>query len=95
MDNIALDRPAMLATAGDYAPAFRNYLEHIPSMFASAQSPEEVAMTALGVLTDPVPPFRVQTSQFAKEFVTEKLADVDGSTVVSTTRKWAGAASAE
>ncbi|AJC60601.1 SDR family oxidoreductase [Streptomyces sp. 769] len=95
VDNIDLDRPAMLAAAGPYTPALGGYLEYIPEMFASAQTPEEVAATVLDVLADPAPPFRVQTSQFAKEFVAGKLADLDGSAVVSTTRKWLGAASAE
>ncbi|ANZ20523.1 short-chain dehydrogenase/reductase SDR [Streptomyces noursei ATCC 11455] len=95
VDNIDLDRPAMLASAGPYTPAFGNYLEYTPAMLASAQTPEEVAATVLDVLADPAPPFRIQTSQFAKEFVAGKLADLDGSTVVSTTRKWLGAASAE
>jgi len=90
--NIPVDRPAMLAAAGDYGPAFRNYLEHVPRMIGSAvQTPEEVAATVLDVLTDPMPPFRVQTSQFAKDFVAEKLADTDGAAVVSTARKWLGA----
>ncbi len=91
--NIPVDRPALLASAGDYGPAFRNYLEHVPRMIASAvQTPEEVATTVLDVLTAPVPPFRIQTSQFSKDFVAGKLADTDGTTVVSTARKWLGAA---
>ncbi|MBF6049186.1 SDR family NAD(P)-dependent oxidoreductase [Streptomyces sp. NRRL B-1677] len=90
--NIPVDRPAMLAGAGDYGPAFRNYLQHVPRMIASAvQTPQEVAAIVLDVLTDPAPPFRVQTSPFSKDFVAGKLADTDGAAVVSTARIWLGA----
>jgi NAD(P)-dependent dehydrogenase (short-subunit alcohol dehydrogenase family) len=93
VQNIGVDRPAMLAAAGPYAPAFENYLAYIPRMIADAvQTPEEVAETVLRALTDTAPAFRIQTSTSAKEFVAVKLVDVDGAAVQSTTRQWLGAA---
>jgi NAD(P)-dependent dehydrogenase (short-subunit alcohol dehydrogenase family) len=93
VQNIGVDRQAMLAAAGPYAPAFENYLAHIPRMIADAvQTSEEVAETVLRALTDTAPAFRIQTSAFSKEFVAMKLVDVDGAAVQSTTRQWLGAA---
>jgi NAD(P)-dependent dehydrogenase (short-subunit alcohol dehydrogenase family) len=93
VQNIGVDRPAMLAAAGPYTPAFENYLAYIPRMIADAvQTSEEVAETVLRALTDPAPDFRIQTSKSSKEFVAVKLADVDGAAVQSTTRQWLGAA---
>ncbi|HVV11352.1 SDR family oxidoreductase [Amycolatopsis sp.] len=89
VENIPVDRQAMLAGAGPYKPAFENYLVHIPKMIADeVQTPAEVAETVLFALTDPSPPLRLQTSEFSREFVAAKLADVDGTAIQSVTRQW-------
>jgi NAD(P)-dependent dehydrogenase (short-subunit alcohol dehydrogenase family) len=94
VENIPVDRQAMLANAGPYEPAFQNYLVHIPQMIAGAvQTPDEVAETVLFALTDPAPPFRLQTSKFSREFVADKLVDVDGTAIQSLTRQWLSPAS--
>jgi NAD(P)-dependent dehydrogenase (short-subunit alcohol dehydrogenase family) len=92
VQNIPVDREAMLAAAGPYAAAFRNYLVRIPQMIAAeVQRSEEVAETVVRVLTDPAPPFRVQTSAFARDFVAGKLADVDGAAVQAISSGWLSA----
>lgn len=89
VENIGIDAPAMLAAAGPYAPAFGNYLAFLQHLMADAvQTPEEVAETVLRALTDTAPAFRIQTSEFTREFVALKLADADGASVQSTTRQW-------
>jgi hypothetical protein len=37
------------------------------------------------------PPFRVQTSEWAREFAATKLADLDGTAVQAMTAQWVGA----
>ncbi|WP_328395732.1 SDR family NAD(P)-dependent oxidoreductase [Nocardia sp. NBC_00416] len=88
-DNIPVDRAAMRESAGQYKAAYENYLVHIPNLIAGAvQTPEKVAESVLYTLTDPAPAFRVQTSDFSRNFVADKLIDVDGAAVQSITRQW-------
>ncbi|MFJ9690861.1 SDR family NAD(P)-dependent oxidoreductase [Kitasatospora sp. NPDC101183] len=86
--NLGLDIPAVLAEAGPYAPALQAYLSRTQSSFANAQSPAEAAAPIVAALTDERPAFRIQTSQWAREFTATKLADLDGSAVQDLTRAW-------
>ncbi|MFI6151266.1 SDR family NAD(P)-dependent oxidoreductase [Kitasatospora sp. NPDC051170] len=86
--NLGLDIPALLSEAGPYAPALQAYLSRTQTSFANAQTPAEAAAPIVTALTDERPAFRVQTSQWAREFSGTKLADLDGSAVQALTRAW-------
>ena len=92
VENVDVDAQAMIAQAGAYASALGAYLDRTSSAFASshAQDPSEVATVILHTLRAADPAFRVQTSDWAREFVGAKLSDVDGSRVQSTMRGWIG-----
>ncbi|MEU2231686.1 SDR family oxidoreductase [Streptomyces vietnamensis] len=86
--NIGLDVPALLAAAGPYAPALQAYVARTQKSFGNAQTPSEAAASIIEALTGDRPPFRVQTSEWAREFVGTTLADLDGSAVQTLTRAW-------
>jgi len=89
VSNAGLDPQAMLADAGPYAPALGAYLTRVTSQFAgSAQPAGSVADTITALLRSADPAFRVQTSDWAREFVATKLTDVDGSAVQALTTPW-------
>ena len=86
--NLGLDVPALLAASGPYAPSLRAYIERTGKAFGGAQSPAEAAAAIVGALTADRPPFRIQTSDEARQFVAAKLADLDGSAVQNLTGAW-------
>ncbi|MEY9930333.1 NAD(P)-dependent dehydrogenase (short-subunit alcohol dehydrogenase family) [Catenulispora sp. GP43] len=86
-----LDVPALVAGAGPYGPALQSYIDRARQSFGNAQSAAEAAATVLEVLESEDPPFRAQTSEWARGFVGTKLADVDGSAVQGMTAQWVGA----
>lgn len=86
--NLGLDVPALLAAAGPYAPALEAYIARTQRSFGNAQTPAEAAAPIVEALTCERPPFRVQTSQWARDFVATTLADLDGSAVQSLTGTW-------
>ncbi|MEU5445515.1 SDR family oxidoreductase [Streptomyces griseofuscus] len=86
--NLGLDVPAMLAEAGPYAPALQAYIARTRESFGNAQTPAEAAAPIIDVLPAERPPFRVQTSQWARDFVATTLADLDGSAVQTLTHTW-------
>ncbi|WP_413563075.1 SDR family NAD(P)-dependent oxidoreductase [Catenulispora pinistramenti] len=86
-----LDVRAMVADAGPYGPALHAYIERARQSFGNAQSAEAAAATIAEVLDAADPPFRVQTSEWARGFVGAKLADIDGSAVQATMAQWVGA----
>ncbi|MGW4163434.1 SDR family NAD(P)-dependent oxidoreductase [Streptomyces sp. NPDC004788] len=88
--NLGLDVPALLAAAGPYAPALQAYIARTRQSFGNAQTPAEAAAPIIDALTADRPPFRVQTSQWARDFVATTLADLDGSAVQGLTRTWFG-----
>ncbi|MFF2345052.1 SDR family NAD(P)-dependent oxidoreductase [Pseudarthrobacter sp. NPDC058119] len=92
--NAGVDAAGMLAGAGPYRPALSAYLERTTRQFASsnAQTPEEVAGIVLDTLDGPSPAFRIQTSAWARDFVSAKINDLDGSRVTSMTQGWVGLA---
>ncbi|MCE4942203.1 SDR family oxidoreductase [Streptomyces albulus] len=86
--NLGLDPETLLTTAGPYAPALQAYLARTRQSFADAQTPTEAAAPLIEALTADRPPFRIQTSPWARDFVATKLTDLDGSTVQSLTDTW-------
>ncbi|MFJ8948016.1 SDR family NAD(P)-dependent oxidoreductase [Streptomyces sp. NPDC102395] len=86
--NLGLDVPALLAAAGPYAAALEAYISRTQQSFSTAQTPAEAAAPIIDALTVARPPFRVQTSQWARDFVAASLADLDGSAVQTLTGAW-------
>ena len=70
----------------------RAYIDRARQSFGNAQSAEEAAATVVEVLQAENPPFRVQTSEWARGFVAGKLADTDGSAVQAMMAQWVGSA---
>ncbi|MCJ1677222.1 SDR family NAD(P)-dependent oxidoreductase [Streptomyces sp. APSN-46.1] len=83
-----IDIPALLTAAGPYAPALRAYIDRTLKSFGNAQTSAEAAAPVIAALTAERMPFRVQTSDWAREFVAAKLADLDGSAVQNLTGDW-------
>ncbi len=88
VDNIGVDRDALVAAMGDYGPALAAYLERTAGAFATAQSAPDAAAAILEVLQAEAPPFRVQTSAAAVAFAGVKLADLTGAAVQGMTAGW-------
>jgi NAD(P)-dependent dehydrogenase (short-subunit alcohol dehydrogenase family) len=86
-----LDIPAMVGEAGPYGLALEAYIDRARQSFGNAQSAEDAAEPIVGALQARNPPFRIQTSEWAREFVGTKLADVDGSAVQALMAQWVGA----
>ncbi|MEU9118491.1 SDR family oxidoreductase [Streptomyces sp. NPDC048506] len=86
--NQNLDIPALLNAAGPYAPALEAYFGLRRSVFEGAQTPAEAAAPIVDALTADRPPFRIQTSDWARNFVATTLADLDGSAVQALTKTW-------
>ncbi|MFD9265094.1 SDR family oxidoreductase [Streptomyces goshikiensis] len=86
--NVRLDVPALLAEAGPYAPALKAYIERTMQTFGNAQTSQEAAAPIIAALTAETMPFRIQTSDWARDFVATKLADLDGSAVQDLTGGW-------
>ncbi|GAA2006952.1 SDR family NAD(P)-dependent oxidoreductase [Catenulispora subtropica] len=83
-----LDIPALLGAAGPYAPAMQSYIERTVASFGDAQTSADAAAAIVATLDAAEPPFRVQTSDRARDFVGTKLTDRDGSAVQALTRDW-------
>ncbi|MFI5672410.1 SDR family NAD(P)-dependent oxidoreductase [Streptomyces sp. NPDC051704] len=90
VNNVGLDIPALLAQAGPYAPALQGYINHAMQSFGSdtAQTSDQAAAPIVDALTAEKMPFRIQTSDWARNFVGMKLADLDGSTVQTEMAGW-------
>ncbi|HEX4703366.1 MAG TPA: SDR family NAD(P)-dependent oxidoreductase [Pseudonocardiaceae bacterium] len=86
--NLGVDVPELLAAVGPYAPALRAYLDRTMQSFGNAQTPEQAAVPIIDALTAERPPFRVQTSDWARDFVGMKLTDLDGAAVQNLTTTW-------
>ncbi|MEV6101435.1 SDR family oxidoreductase [Nocardia sp. NPDC051981] len=76
--------------AGPYASALAAYRKRTEGAFANAQSPESAAQAIVEALDATDLPFRVQTSDTARNFVAVKLADLDGAKVQDMTSTWIG-----
>ncbi|WP_260634769.1 SDR family oxidoreductase [Streptomyces angustmyceticus] len=91
VNNIGLDLAGEVAAAGPYADALRAYLDRTVAQFGNgAQTPAEAAGAVLEALTADRPAFRLQTSDWARDFTGVKLADLDGSAVLGLTGGWVG-----
>ncbi|MER6839075.1 SDR family oxidoreductase [Streptomyces platensis] len=91
VSNIGVDLAAEVAAAGPYADALQAYLDRTVAQFLNgAQTPAEAAGTVLEALTADRPAFRLQTSDWAREFTGAKLTDLDGSAVLGLTGGWVG-----
>ncbi|MFS8096109.1 SDR family oxidoreductase [Lentzea alba] len=86
--NVGVDRDTVLDSAGPYAPQLKSYLARTGTSFSGAQTSHEAAATILEALHAEHPPFRVQTSDWARQFNGVKLADLDGSAVQRLTAGW-------
>ncbi|MFJ1879044.1 SDR family NAD(P)-dependent oxidoreductase [Streptomyces chartreusis] len=86
--NLDLDVPTLLAAAGPYGPALKAYITRTQQSFGNAQTPAEAAAPIIDALTAARPPFRIQTSPWARDFIATTLADLDGSAVQSLTGTW-------
>ena len=73
-----------------YAGALEAYLARASSSFGSAQSARSAGEIVAALLDGDRPPFRVQTSEAARQFVAVKLADLDGGAVQRMTAAWLG-----
>ncbi|MFF3323894.1 SDR family oxidoreductase [Streptomyces sp. NPDC002889] len=91
VNNLGLDLESEVAAAGPYAEPLQVYVDRTISQFLNgAQTPDEAAESVLHALTAARPAFRIQTSQWARDFVGTKLADLDGSAVLGLTGTWVG-----
>ncbi|MFD3808108.1 SDR family NAD(P)-dependent oxidoreductase [Streptomyces sp. NPDC058619] len=89
VNNIGLDIESGIAAAGPYADALRHYIDRTAGQFLDgAQTPAGAAEAVMEALTAERPAFRIQTSQWAREFNGTKLADQDGSAVLGMTATW-------
>ncbi|MET9571353.1 SDR family NAD(P)-dependent oxidoreductase [Streptomyces virginiae] len=93
VNNIGLDFEARIAAAGPYADALRAYIDRTVGQFTqdAAQTPAGAAEAVMEALTADRPAFRIQTSQWARDFTGAKLADLDGSAVLGMTGTWVAA----
>jgi NAD(P)-dependent dehydrogenase (short-subunit alcohol dehydrogenase family) len=83
------DVATLLAGAGPYEPAFRAYRDWVGTgAVRGAQVPRDVAAVVVAALTAPDPPFRIPTSDHARDHLARKLADPDGSAVQALTASW-------
>ncbi|MHC6629999.1 SDR family NAD(P)-dependent oxidoreductase [Streptomyces globosus] len=89
VNNIGIDVEGGLE-AGAYTGALRTYVDRTVAQFldGTAQTPDGAAESVLEALTAAEPAFRLQTTDWAREFVGTKLADVDGSAVRNLTSAW-------
>ncbi|MFD0631848.1 SDR family NAD(P)-dependent oxidoreductase [Catenulispora yoronensis] len=85
-----LDIPMLIDAAGP-APALKAYVDRTLKSFGNAQRAEDAAAPVVRALESADPPFRIQSSEWAHEFVAAKLADLDGSAVQAMTAQWVGA----
>ncbi|MBC3843520.1 SDR family NAD(P)-dependent oxidoreductase [Streptacidiphilus sp. 4-A2] len=86
--SLDLDVPALLAEAGPYAPALKAYVTHVTEAFGNAQTPAQAAAPIIAALAAERPAFRIQTSDYARQFTGTKLADNDGYSVLALTSEW-------
>ncbi|MFD9452222.1 SDR family NAD(P)-dependent oxidoreductase [Streptomyces sp. NPDC059985] len=89
VNNLGLDIEGGIAAAGPYAHAMRSYVDRTVGQFLDgAQTPAGAAEAVMEALTAERPAFRIQTSQWARDFTGTKLADGDGSAVLGMTTGW-------
>jgi NAD(P)-dependent dehydrogenase (short-subunit alcohol dehydrogenase family) len=83
------DPAAMIAQAGPYQAALRAYRGWVATgAIEAAQVSADIAEVVVQALTEDRPPFRIQTSDYARTYVARKLADPDGSRTLALTSSW-------
>lgn len=89
VSNTGVDPEAMIAAAGPYAASLQAYAARtLGQFYAAAQTPSQAAESVLQALTVQQPAFRIQTSDWAREFTGTKLSDLDGSATLALTSSW-------
>lgn len=88
VDNVGIDRDALLSSAGAYRPALEGYLARTAGAFAAAQPVADAAAVVVDALDRDQLPFRIQTGEAATRFSGLKLSDLDGSVVTGFTATW-------
>jgi NAD(P)-dependent dehydrogenase (short-subunit alcohol dehydrogenase family) len=90
VNNVGVDIGALFADAGPYLPALQAYINHVAADFTSdaVQTGDEVAAVIMEALQADRPALRMQTSPWAREFVSTSLSDVDGAAVLGETSTW-------
>jgi NAD(P)-dependent dehydrogenase (short-subunit alcohol dehydrogenase family) len=79
----------LMTAAGPYAEVLEPYLKWVQRTgWPGIQTPDEVAAVVMRAVTEPEPPFRIMTSQWAEEYSRIKLADADGVIVQTMARSW-------
>ena len=86
--SLGLDIPTLLSQAGPYAPALQSYVDRTMKAFGNAQTPAQAAAPIIEALAAERPAFRIQTSDWARQFTGTKLADNDGYSVLALTSEW-------
>jgi NAD(P)-dependent dehydrogenase (short-subunit alcohol dehydrogenase family) len=87
--NSGASREFLLEDAGLYAPVMEPYLNWVrDGGYPGAQNPKQVAEVVVRAITDPEPPFRVMTSDWAHEYVGKKLAEPAGTAIRAMTTSW-------
>lgn len=93
--NTGVTRESLLAASGPYREVLEPYLDWVArGGWPGAQPAREVAEIVLRALTDPEPPYRIATSDWAREYLRIKYADPDGTAVRAMTRAWVANADA-
>ena len=89
-----INRVTIQADSGPYAATFDDYFRWVvdEGWEGAAQSRWEVADVGVRTLDSEHPPFRVPTSAWVRDYLGDKLADVDGSTIQAFARTWVGGA---
>lgn len=87
-----VNRKTIQAASGVYAPTFAAYFDwFVNHGWAQAgQKAQEVADVVVHTLQVDRPPFRIPTNDWAAEYLDQKVADRDGSTVQTLARTWIG-----
>ncbi|MBJ6637075.1 SDR family NAD(P)-dependent oxidoreductase [Streptomyces sp. DHE7-1] len=91
VNNIGVDLEAGI-DAGAYTDPLRHYIDRTVEQFldGTAQTPASAAEAVIEALHAERPAFRIQTTDWARAFVSTKLADADGSAVQALTGSWVG-----
>jgi NAD(P)-dependent dehydrogenase (short-subunit alcohol dehydrogenase family) len=87
--NAPTDPRTLPANSAVYARVFGAYRRWVPTgAVEGAQTAAEVAEVVVRALAERRPAFRIQTSDYARGYVSRKLADVGGGAVQALTRSW-------
>jgi NAD(P)-dependent dehydrogenase (short-subunit alcohol dehydrogenase family) len=87
--NTGVTWDSLMTDAGPYAEVLEPYLKWVQRTgWPGIQTPAEVAAVVMRAVTEPEPPFRIMTSQWAEDYSRIKLADADGVTVQTMARSW-------